>query len=258
MRKAARETRCRRDLLRLDQPGDAEALDALRGATASSRRAARARLPVQRRGDRLHRRARARCSSSSRTATPSCASLLVNERQIDPAQARCRCCTTTARRSPRASSPRRSPRTCAPTRRTDRSVAGRPRHDLHRQAQAAPSRAAEEHARLHAARLRRHGLDAVRRLRPRLDLGRDHPGLLGAGHRAAPRRQALRHRLLVEDARLLPRRSPRLQHRARPHALGADRRQPRQPRPDLPRRLAATATPPRSASASSPTPCGAA
>ena len=45
------------------------------------------------------------------------------------------------------------------------------------------------------------------------------------------------HRLLVEDARLLPRRLARLQHRARPHAVGADRRQPRQPRPALPRRV---------------------
>ena len=115
-----------------------------------------------------------------------------------------------------------------------------------------------QQARLHAARLRRQDLDAVRRLRPRLDLGRDHPGLLGARHRAAPRRQAVGHRLHVEDARLLPRRLARLQHRARPHALGADRRQPRQPRPALPRRVAATATRRRSASASSRTPCGAA
>jgi 2-oxoglutarate ferredoxin oxidoreductase subunit beta len=36
---------------------------------------------------------------------------------------------------------------------------------------------------------------AVRRLRARLDLGRHHPGLLGAGHRAAPGGQALGHRL---------------------------------------------------------------
>ena len=93
-----------------------------------------------------------------------------------------------------------------------------------------------QQARLHAARLRRQDLDAVRRLRPRLDLGGDRPGLLGARHRAAPRRQALGHRLLVEDARLLPRRLARLQHRARPHAVGADRREPRQPRPALPRR----------------------
>ena len=109
-------------------------------------------------------------------------------------------------------------------------------HDLSRQAQAAPPDPAEQQARLHAARLRRQDLDAVRRLRPRLDLGRAGAGLLGARHRAAPRRQAVGHRLLVEDARLLPRRLARLQHRARPDAVGADRRQPRQPRAALPRR----------------------
>ena len=54
---------------------------------------------------------------------------------------------------------------------------------------------------------------------------------------AAPRRQAVRHRLLVEDADLLPRPVARLQQRARPHAVGADRRDARQPRPHLPRRL---------------------
>nr|QQZ50084.1 hypothetical protein JKL49_26275 [Phenylobacterium glaciei] len=45
--------------------------------------------------------------------------------------------------------------------------------------------------------------------------------------------QAVGHRLLVQDPGLFPRRLPRLQHRARPHALGAHRRQPGQPRPDL-------------------------
>jgi hypothetical protein len=40
----------------------------------------------------------------------------------------------------------------------------------------------------------------VRRLRPRLDHRRDHRGLLRAVDRAASRRQAFRHRLLVEDA----------------------------------------------------------
>ena len=43
----------------------------------------------------------------------------------------------------------------------------------------------------------------------------------------------------------------RLQLRARPHAVGADRRQPRQPRPDLSRRLRRRRFAPRSASASS-------
>ena len=51
--------------------------------------------------------------------------------------------------------------------------------------------------------------------------------------RAAPGGKDLRHRLLVEDANLFPRQLARLQLGARPHAVGADRRQPRQPRPDL-------------------------
>ena len=110
---------------------------------------------------------------------------------------------------------------------------------------------AEERARLYPSRLRGLDLDAVRRLRPRLDLGRDHRGLLRARDRAASRREAFRHRLLVEDADLFPRQVARLQFGARPHALGADRRQSRQPRPDLSRRLGRRRLAPRSASASS-------
>ena len=112
------------------------------------------------------------------------------------------------------------------------------RHDLSRQTEAAPSR-----------RCRSNALGYTRR---------DYEGAVstlcaGCGHdsisaaiiqaffeldiAAAPRGQALRHRLLVEDADLFPRQLARLQQRARPHAVGADRRQPRQPRPDLPRRL---------------------
>ena len=52
-----------------------------------------------------------------------------------------------------------------------------------------------------------------------------------------PHRQTVRYRLLIEDARLLPRQFARLQLRARPHALGAHRRQSRQPRLDLPGRV---------------------
>ena len=92
-------------------------------------------------------------------------------------------------------------------------------------------------ARLYPPRLRRHGLDAVRRLRPRFDHRRDHPGLLRAVDRAASGGQDFRHRLLVEDADLFPRQFARLQLGARPHAVGADRRQSRQPRPDLSRRF---------------------
>ncbi len=46
-----------------------------------------------------------------------------------------------------------------------------------------------------------------------------------------------RDRLLVEDADLFPRRVARLQLRAWAHAVGADRREPGQSRPDLSRRL---------------------
>ena len=54
------------------------------------------------------------------------------------------------------------------------------RHDFHRQAQSRPSVAADERARLHAPRLRGGAVDAVRRLRPRLDHRRDRGGQLGA------------------------------------------------------------------------------
>ena len=163
--------------------------------------------------------------------------MLINEQEIDPARLEPILhydgTPITARFIIEAIAERRARR----QRRADRAKRKEGRsHDLPRQAQAAPPDPAEQQARLHAARLRRQDLDAVRRLRPRLDLGGARPGLLGARHRAAPRRQALGHRLLVEDARLLPRRLARLQHRARPHAVGADRRQPRQPRPALPRR----------------------
>ena len=69
------------------------------------------------------------------------------------------------------------------------------------------------------------------------DQCRDHPGLLRAEPAAASDRQALRHRLLVEDADLFSRQVARLQQRARAHAVGVDRRQPRQSRARLSRHL---------------------
>ena len=96
--------------------------------------------------------------------------LLVNECEHRPGASWCRSCTTTARRSPRASSPTRSPThvdalQVAPLRR------GRAM-TYHRQAEAAPPRPADERARLHPPRLRGRDLDAVRRLRPRFDHAR--------------------------------------------------------------------------------------
>jgi 2-oxoglutarate ferredoxin oxidoreductase subunit alpha len=110
-------------------------------------------------------------------------------------------------------------------------------NDLHRQAKASPPPAAAQRAGLHAPGLRGQGLDPVRRLRSRLHIGGDHPGLLRSRSSPASPGQAFRDRLLVEDSRLLPRRLPRLQQCPRAHAFGADRGQPRQPRADLPWRL---------------------
>ena len=95
----------------------------------------------------------------------------------------------------------------------------------------------EERDRAHAPRLRGRDHDAVRRLRTRLDHGGHHPGVLGAVDSAASRRQAVGHRLLVEDAGVLPARGARLQRRAWTHAGARHRRQRGQRRPDLHRRL---------------------
>ena len=69
------------------------------------------------------------------------------------------------------------------------------------------------------------------------DHGLDHRGLFRAVDRAAPGGEDFRHRLLLEDAGLFPRQFARLQFGAWPHAVGPDRRQSRQPRPDLSRRF---------------------
>ena len=236
LRKAARETRFGVDLLRLDQPGDGRGVRRAAGRRRPRRHPARARLPVQRRGRPLHRRARDGVRRRAEPRRPAAhdagqrAGDGPGQARADPALRRHADHRALHHRGDRRARARRQ-------RRADQEERKASRHDLPRQAQAAPPHPAEQQARLHPARLRRQDLDPVRRLRPRLDLGGAGAGVLGARHRAAPRRQALGHRLLVEDARLLPRRLARLQHRARPHALGADRRQPRQPRPDLPRRL---------------------
>ena len=187
---------------------------------------ARARLPVRRRGrgvprgapDDLRRRAESRCAAA-RAADAG-----------DRAWTRRSCarsCTTTACRCRRPSS------STASTRRSTRES----RHELHRQAESRESGPAAERARAQPPRLRRQHVDALRRLRPRLRHGRDRAGLLRARVAAAERRQALRHRLLVEDDRLLRRRRARLQCRARAHAVDRDRGQRGEPPPALHRRL---------------------
>jgi 2-oxoglutarate ferredoxin oxidoreductase subunit alpha len=87
-------------------PAMDEALDALAGAGIHWTRCgcAPSRSPI---GGRVHRRAR-RGVRGRAEPRRQMRSLLINELDVDPAQAGARCCTTTARRSPRASSPRPS------------------------------------------------------------------------------------------------------------------------------------------------------
>ena len=110
-------------------------------------------------------------------------------------------------------------------------------HVIHQQAQGPPPRPADERARAHAPRLRRRDVHALRRLRARLGHRLDHRGALGPEPAAGAAGEALRHRLLVEDHGLLRERRARLQRRARPHALGRDRRQRGQQEPALHRRV---------------------
>src|SRR2546430_1496561 len=100
-----------------------------------------------------------------------------------------------------------------------------------------PHGAPEDRSRLPPPRLRGQDFDAVRWLRSRFDHAVDHRGLLRAFDRAASRRQDFGHRLLLENAGLFPRQFAWLQFGPRPHAIGPDRRQPRQPRSDLSRGL---------------------
>ena len=96
----------------------------------------------------------------------------------------------------------------------------RPPNDLSRQAEVSSPLDRGQRTRLHPPRLRRFDVDAVRRLRSRLDHRGDHSRLLRARPAASPHRQTQRHRLLVEDADLHARPEPRLQLGARPHAVG--------------------------------------
>ena len=92
-----------------------------------------------------------------------------------------------------------------------------------------PPEPAPQQARPHAARLRGGDVHAVRRLRPRLGDRRHRARVLRARHAAAHDRQAVGHRLLVEDADLLRQRRARLQLGARAHAGHRHRRRRRQP-----------------------------
>ena len=115
----------------------------------------------------------------------------------------------------------------------------------------------EERDRPDPARLRGRDHDALRRVRPRLDHRGDHPGVLGSVDPAAPRREAVGHRLLVEDAGLLPARGARVQRRARPDADAGDRAPTPPTATSSTSASRATATRCRSASGTCATPSGA-
>ena len=131
----------------------------------------------------------------------------------------------------------------------------RTNNELHRQTLRPPSGPAEEHARPDAARLRRHHVDAVRGLRPRLDHGGADRSLLRDGPARAPHRQGVR--ASAARRRRRPISSPAATASTR--CTGACRRSP--PAPPSPTAISstsaspATATRPRSGSASSATPC---
>ena len=97
-------------------------------------------------------------------------------------------------------------------------------HCLRRQAARPPSAAAAERTQPQPAGLRGRRLHPVRRLRARFGESRHRPSLRRAFAAAAPLRQAVRHRLLIEDAQLFSGQVPRVQLRAWVHAFGGHRR----------------------------------
>ena len=130
-----------------------------------------------------------------------------------------RCCTTTARRSPPASSPGHHASRARPpsNRRSVMTFIAKPR--LHHPT-LTKNKVGYTRARLRRQDPRCVPAAATTRHRP--------PSSRFAGSWTSSRTAwpSCRHRLQQQDARLLPRRQPRLQHRARPHAQRADRRQP--------------------------------
>ncbi len=180
MRMRRRPTTLRRDLFRLDRAGHAT-----RRLTCWKRRACiwtrcgSAPFPSARRWSTSSPRTNG-CSSSSRTATRRCARCWSTNAQIDPARLspvlHYDGTPITARFITRA--------ICRRAWTLPWPQVRRPPNDLDRQAEAAPPDPADQRAGLHPARLRGPDLDAVRRLRARLDLRGDHPGLLRARHRS--------------------------------------------------------------------------
>ena len=171
----------------------------------------------ERRG--VPRRARDESSSSSRTATPSCATLLIARDPGHQGEAASRCSSTAASRCQRRHVVD-GHRTAEAGGTSQCAIASNDRRSPH------PQPREPNDARPRRPRLRGRDVDALRGLRPRLGHRRDRARVLRAVDPAAHGRQALRHRLLVEDADLLRERRARLQLGARPHAGDRDRRRP--------------------------------
>ena len=183
----------------------------------------------------------AAAGAERRSRSASCASVLhYNGLPID---ARTLTADILAQEGPHPGRPRRRAR----SRRRPRRRVGQG----HRHGRRHPASQEDQPHRPRARHLPRQQDHAVRRLRPQRHHRAHHRGVLRAGHRSEAGHQALRHRLLEQDAGLLPRRLARLQRRARPHAVGGDRRAAGQRSRCWASASAATATPAPSASASS-------
>ena len=249
----------RRHLLRLDQPGDGRGARRISRPSGIHVDALRVRaFPFHDAVVRLHRRARPGVRRRAEPRRP--AAHAAGQRCAHRSgAARCPCCTTTARRSPRAS----SPATIA-----EHSVDAARRSVIVRARPADMTYIAKP--KLHHPRCRRTTLGFTRRdyegAVSTLCAGCGHDSISAAIIQACFELDLPPHRVAKLSGIGCSSKTPtyflgavaRLQHRARPHAVGADRRQPRQPRPDLSRRVRRRRLAPRSASASSPTSCGAA
>ena len=224
----------RRDLFRLDHAGDARGAGHARRAGHPSRRAARPRLPVlsDEVVDFIAAHEQVFVVEQNRDAQ--LRTLLINECGIDPAQLvpvlHYDGTPITARFI--------TGEIAALLRRAQgRAARGRSRDDLYPQAQAA------------SPDLPTNALGFTRRdyegSVSTLCAGCGHDSISAAIIQACFELDLPPHRIAKLSGIGCSSKTPdyflgtcaRLQHRARPHAVGADRRQPRQPRPDLSRRL---------------------
>jgi hypothetical protein len=212
--------------------------------------------------ERLHRRARAGVRRRAEPRRASCARMIVNELRDRPGTSWCRSCTSTARPSRPASSAEIADRLRV-RRRAAQAIATRSQQgridDLSRQTRSfttQPCRRTRSAtpAETTKARSRRSAPAAVM-TRSRRRSSRP-AGSWTSSRIAWPSCSGIGCSSKTPDYFLGN--FARLQLGPRPHAVGADRRQPGQPRPDLPRCLRRRRLAPRSASASSPTRCDAA